>query len=249
MLNYNRTGPVGKPIVVFIHGFLGSEAIYKEQISELKQDFDLVTIDLPGHGNSPVNDVEKSVEGYVKEIEKVLQAENIDKATWVGHSMGGYLVLSALQQQLPTIEKAVLAYSAVNADDAETKEKRSKQQNTIRENGVRTFVQSTLPAFFKETTSDQIVQAAISIGNKATEEGLISALDVMKSRPNQQQTIDSTTVPVLIIEGEQDGIVKKIDTTNPQVQKVTTNTGHLGMMELPTEFSATIKKFITADFV
>lgn len=244
MIHYSRYGKEGNPILLYIHGFLGSEEIYREHIEFMQEDYDCIAVDFAGHGKSAFIEVEPTIDGYLAQIEEVLKKENVEKAVWVGHSMGGYIVLRALEKKLPTISKAVLAYSAVSADDEKTKEKRDKQKEAIAQDGVFHFVKSTLPAFFKKETDEAIVEEAIRIATPVSEHGLYTALDAMKSRKNQQQTIDTTEIPVLIIEGVQDEIVQPIETNNPKVKKVQTNTGHLGMMEAPQPFTTHLMQFL-----
>lgn len=248
MIHYNRYGKEGRPVLLYIHGFLGGEDIYKEHIELLKEDYYMIAVDFAGHGNSALVEVEPTIDGYLAQIEEVLKVEEVTKAIWVGHSMGGYIVLRALEKQLPSVSKAVLAYSSVEADDDKAKEKRDKQKETIKKHGVYHFVSSTLPAFFSEQVDEALIEKAINIGKAASELGLFTALDAMKSRKNQQQTIDTTEIPVLIIEGTHDQIVAPIETTNSNVEKVRTNTGHLGMMELPEPFTTHIIQFLHAGY-
>lgn len=54
----------------------------------------MITIDLAGHGNS----ASLEVTGYVDQIEEILIAEGVKYATWIGYSMGGYIVLAAIKK-------------------------------------------------------------------------------------------------------------------------------------------------------
>lgn len=66
----------------------------------------------------------------------------------------------------------------------------------------------------------------------------------MKSRQNQRDLVDSTTTPILVIEGEQDEAVTPIETSNPNVMKLFTNTGHLGMLEDAQTVTREVVKFL-----
>jgi len=248
MIHYNRYGKENRPILLYIHGFLGSEEIYRKHIELMKEDYDLIAVDLAGHGKSAFLEVEPTIDGYLAQIEEVLKVEEVTKAVWVGHSMGGYIVLRALEKKVPSLRKAVLAYSSVGADDEKTKEKRDKQKETIDQHGVFHFVKSTLPAFFREDADEALIEEAIRIGTSVSELGLYTALDAMKARKNQQETIDTTDIPVLVIEGVFDKIVEPIETANPKVDKVRTHTGHLGMMEAPQPFTTHIVQFLHAGY-
>lgn len=45
--------------IYFIHGFMGiAENHFKHQIDEFKGDYEIIPLDLPGHGNSPRQAIE-----------------------------------------------------------------------------------------------------------------------------------------------------------------------------------------------
>ena len=229
MLHYERRGS-GKTIVL-IHGFLGSSALFKALTDDLSLHFDVITIDLPGHGKSSVELESFTVEAYAKAIVDVLKYEKVEKAYWLGHSLGGYITLAALANQLFPIPKAILLHSAVNADTEETKEKRTSQQQTIKKDGVEPFAENVLPNFLAAKSSPQLTKKAIDIAKQASIEGLVAALEAMKSRPDRQIFIDETSTPILIIEGIHDKVVPKIVTRNEHITKVVVDSGHLGMIE------------------
>lgn len=244
MLYYERLGKHNGQKLVFIHGFLGDSTIFTPVIESLQNYFDIITVDLPGHGKSKVMKPSYTVYAYAKQIADLLETEGIESATWLGHSMGGYIVLAALQQKLANIDKAILAYSSTLEDTAEAIEKREKQQQDIRTNGVRIFVDRVIHGFFAPHALEEHIEYAKQIGYRATEDGLILALEAMKSRQDQTELINSTTTPVLLFEGAQDGVVQPIQTNNIVVQKMITNTGHLGMIEDPHAWISGIKQFL-----
>ncbi|RHW38294.1 alpha/beta hydrolase [Lysinibacillus yapensis] len=243
MLHYIREG-AGDPLVL-IHGFLGSKDLFKDVIPDLAKHFDVIAIDLPGHGQSEVEQDTYTVYDYAKAVAQVLQHEYITEAIWLGHSLGGYIVLAALEQNIAPINKAILAYSSDLADTEEQKEKRTEQQQKIAEKGVETFVDEMIGGFFSKENikPKEEIEIASRIAYQASEKGLILALEAMKTRPEQHGFIEQTSTPILIIEGLQDEVVKPIQTENPIVHKVQTNTGHLGMLENPQKFVEAILDF------
>lgn len=229
MLHYQREG--SGEVVVLIHGFLGSVQIFERIFEPLTKHFDVIAIDLPGHGKSEDPKGEYTMYRYAEDILDVLTQEQVDKAYWIGHSMGGYITLAALEKKYSNIEKAVLMYSSDAPDTPEAIEKRTKQQQEIKEQGVGSFVEGIIHNFLAPDAATEDILFAKEVAHEANEDGLITALGAMKSRPNQRELVDTTETPILVIEGEQDGAVTPIETSNPNVTKVYTNTGHLGMIE------------------
>lgn len=197
----------------------------------LTKQFDVIAIDLPGHGKSEMPEGEYTVYRYAEDIIDVLVAEKVEKAYWIGHSMGGYITLAAIEKQYSKIEKAVLLYSSDSADTPEAIDKRTKQQEEIEENGTGSFVDGIIHNFLAPDAKTEDVLFAKEVAYEAKEEGLVAALGAMKSRPSQKDLVDTLPIPILVIEGEQDKAVTPITTSNPNVEKVSTNTGHLGMVE------------------
>ncbi|MCM3721458.1 MULTISPECIES: alpha/beta fold hydrolase [Solibacillus] len=245
MLNYTRNG--SGEVVVLVHGFLGSAAIFEKIMEPLTKQFDVIAIDLPGHGKSEMPEGEYTVYRYAEDIIDVLVTEKVEKAYWIGHSMGGYITLAAIEKQYSKIEKAVLLYSSDSSDTPEAIDKRTKQQEEIQEHGTGSFVDGIIHNFLAPDAKTEDVLFAKEVAYEAKEEGLVAALGAMKSRPNQRDLVDTLPIPILVIEGEQDKAVTPITTSNPNVEKVKTNTGHLGMVEDAQTVAREIIRFLNSE--
>ena len=242
MLHYTRKG--SGDVVVLVHGLLGGIAIFDKILTPLTDRFDVIAIDLPGHGKSEIPEGEYTMYRYVEDILEVLTKELVDKAYWIGHSMGGYITLAAMEKQNTNIEKAILLYSSDAPDSEEQMDKRTKQQQEIKTSGVGAYVDGIIHNFLAPDAKTEDILFAKEVANEAKAEGLVVALEAMKARQNQRNLINTTTTPILVIEGEHDKAVTPIETTNPKVEKVTTNTGHLGMVEDPQHVLREIIRFL-----
>ncbi|KGR81563.1 alpha/beta fold hydrolase [Lysinibacillus odysseyi] len=244
MLHYERMGNKGGDTIVMIHGFLGGSDMFHKAIKELEGEYDIISVDLPGHGKSKMESDAYTVYDYAKAIAEVLKHEKVANATWLGHSMGGYITLAALEKGIADIDKAILAYSSAAPDSTETQKKRDQQKSDIELNGVKAYIDNGINAFFGDNPYSEDVEFASRVGYEATAEGLQAALDAMKSRPDQTTFIHEVSIPILVIEGSQDSIVAPIETENIAVQKITTDTGHLGMLEDSKAFAKAVKQFL-----
>ncbi|WP_274307094.1 alpha/beta fold hydrolase [Solibacillus daqui] len=242
MLHYKREGS-GK-VVVLIHGFLGGISIFDKIFEPLTKQFDVIAIDLPGHGKSDAPEGDYTMYRYAEDILDVLTHEQVENAYWIGHSMGGYITLAVLEKQFTNIEKVVLLYSSDAPDTPEAIEKRTKQQHEILQNGVGAFVDGIIHNFLAPDAKTEDILFAKEVAHEAKVEGLVAALGAMKSRSNQRNLVDATTTPILVIEGEQDKAVTPIETSNQNVTKVFTNTGHLGMLEDAQTVTREVTKFL-----
>lgn len=77
--------------LILIHGAGNSHMNFKPQFDLLGDKYHVVAIDLPGHGRSGIpKDTKKiSIEWYSRILKRFLEVMGINKATLIGHSMGG----------------------------------------------------------------------------------------------------------------------------------------------------------------
>ena len=86
-IHYKTYGE-GNNTIVFIHGIGCDMRAWDHQVKDLCKDYRLVFIDLPGHGLSDKPETEYTLDFYARSIKKVVDELHIDKATFVGHSLG-----------------------------------------------------------------------------------------------------------------------------------------------------------------
>lgn len=96
---------------VFIHGFGGSRRMFKKQIDKFREYFNILILDLPGHGESKMglSSVDSiSLTDIAKDVVGLLHKLNIEKASFIGISLGTLIVANIALVEPQIIEKAVL---------------------------------------------------------------------------------------------------------------------------------------------
>ncbi len=92
--NYSLTSNFNKPIIVFLHGFMGNIYEFDQAIKLLNDNFSHLTIDLPGHGKTQVlSDDCYTIASTAAAIIQLLDQLKIDQCYLIGYSMGGRLAL------------------------------------------------------------------------------------------------------------------------------------------------------------
>lgn len=104
---YSSTGS-GQPAIVFIHGGFADQTFWREQIEPLSQRFQVVTLDLAGHGASGNRHGEWTMDGYGEDVRAVVAALELDSVILVGNSLGGPVSLVAAKK-LPGIVRGLIA--------------------------------------------------------------------------------------------------------------------------------------------
>src|SRR3954449_1019885 len=105
-----RTAGEG-PLVVLIHGIAGSSQTWEEVMPALAADYTVVAPDLLGHGESAKPKGDYSLGAYASGIRDLMIALEIDTATFVGHSLGGGVVMQLAYQFPDHLNRLVLVSS------------------------------------------------------------------------------------------------------------------------------------------
>ena len=114
MLSYSvYTNVNAKKWVTFIHGAGGSSSIWFRQIRAFKEVFNVLLIDLRGHGNSKLNtkdpmDKEYTFELISNDILEVLKHLYIKKSHFIGISLGTILIRDLAERNPSLVESMVL---------------------------------------------------------------------------------------------------------------------------------------------
>lgn len=96
------------PAVVLIHGIGDSSATWAGLVRELGRDYTVIAPDLLGHGASDKPRADYSVAAYANGVRDLLGVLGIDRATLVGHSLGGGVAMQFAYQFPERTERLVL---------------------------------------------------------------------------------------------------------------------------------------------
>lgn len=105
MLNYQVIHPEKEKCLIFITGAGMGKWMWQHQVNDL--DNKLVLFDLPGHGDNSHLDF-TTIEDCALKILEILNQENIEMVTFVGHSIGAQIIMYILEHHSGRIENAVV---------------------------------------------------------------------------------------------------------------------------------------------
>jgi pimeloyl-ACP methyl ester carboxylesterase len=108
---YRRAGTVGRDRVVLVHGIAGDSSEWSSVVDRLSVDHDVIAPDLAGHGDSQRLRGDHSIGAFATWLRDVLEALEIERATFVGHSLGGGVVMQFAYQFPEYVERMVLVSS------------------------------------------------------------------------------------------------------------------------------------------
>lgn len=114
MLNYTTYIHDSSTVwVTFVHGAGGSSSIWFKQIREFKKHFNVLLLDLRGHGNSKpslknVFDEQYTFDSITNDIVEVIDFENIQESHFIGISLGTILIRNLAEKYPERVESMVM---------------------------------------------------------------------------------------------------------------------------------------------
>jgi len=92
-INYIRYENKNKKTIIFLHGWGQNIEMMQSLANPFKEEFDILIVDLPGHGKSEEPKTVYTVYDYVDCLKKLIDSLNIINPILVGHSFGGKVSL------------------------------------------------------------------------------------------------------------------------------------------------------------
>jgi pimeloyl-ACP methyl ester carboxylesterase len=99
------------PVVVLIHGITSDSSTWRRVLPYLARRFTVIAPDLAGHGGSAKPKGDYSLGAHASGVRDLLLALGHDRATFVGHSLGGGIAMQISYQFPERCERLVLVDS------------------------------------------------------------------------------------------------------------------------------------------
>ncbi|MFT9848784.1 alpha/beta fold hydrolase [Aneurinibacillus sp. REN35] len=237
--------------VVLLHGFCGSSTYWDSVIPELAKDYRVIAPDLRGHGDSAASVGTYSMELFAEDCKQLLDTLDISQATLFGHSLGGYITLAFAEKYPERLKAFGLIHSTGLPDTDEAKQNRYKGAERIAQEGIEPFVNDLVPKLFSPDNLSSMkddVEKVRQIGAATEPEGAQNTLKGMAERPNRNAVIANTSLPVLLVAGQDDQVIAPDKTFSVEQQLLTTATlphvGHMSMYEGPNKLIDTLRSFL-----
>ena len=93
-ITYDIAGS-GETVLIFVHGWSCDRSYWREQVSAFTGEYRVVAVDLGGHGASPADRDDWSIESFGEDVAAVAAAIEADHFILIGHSMSGPVILDA----------------------------------------------------------------------------------------------------------------------------------------------------------
>lgn len=249
MLYYEVKG-YGNPVVL-LHGYLENSKMWKYMVDELSTSYKVILLDLPGHGQSPNFDEVHTMEQMAREVKETLNFLGVSTASFVGHSMGGYVTLAYAELFPDAVSGFILMNSTTFPDAPDKKEQRLKAVETAEKN-LDTLIKMSIPSLFAEKNLENLkpqIEFAKELARETSLQGVTAALKGMRLRTDRRFLLEEFPGKIGIIMGKYDKAVnpdelKKIIPNKENIEVLELETGHMAHLEASKETLNFIKKFL-----
>lgn len=195
--------------LIFLHGFLENAKMWMDYMDHFSSKYRVISLDLLGHGETGCLGYIHSMEDMADAVFAVVTQLKLKKVTLIGHSMGGYVSLAFAELYPDLVKNIVLINSTARADSPERVENRNRAIELIKKNAPL-FINMAINNLFADHVRP-LHQAAIDHAReealKTPTQGVIAALEGMKTRIDREVLLHFAPYAISFILGQQDPVM------------------------------------------
>jgi pimeloyl-ACP methyl ester carboxylesterase len=253
------------PVLLLIHGMAGTCANWESVIEPLAIDRTVIAPDFPGHGASAPGGGDYSLGGLAGSLRDLLLTLGHERATLVGHSLGGGVAMQFTYQFPEMVERLVLVSSGGLGPDV------SPILRAAALPGADLFISATAGVgsqigsaigrgigavgFRPNADLAEVARGYATLADPERRKAFLATLRSVVDTDGQRiAALDrlylAETLPLLIVWGENDPIIPVEHGREAHAQltssrlEIFEDTGHVPMLERPGRFIATLQRFL-----
>jgi pimeloyl-ACP methyl ester carboxylesterase len=235
----------GDPALVFVHCWSCDRTFWHNQVDVFAADHRVVTLDLPGHGESGTNRKSWSITGLAADLQVVIEQLGLEEVILIGHSMGGPISVEAARRMPDRVVGIICVDTLHDLEKrftAEMMEPFLRQFEADFEGTMRGFFTSMLAAGADSSVTEWIVAKAVAADQEI-------AIALMRDFPNLdlKRSVSELSIPIRCINAAPRppaGPPTEIETNRKYGDFDATlieGVGHFLQLERPEEFNARLR--------
>lgn len=238
---YYETNGNGAKTVVMIHGWTCDHTFWSAQVPTFSRQYKVIALDLPGHGRSAGAEA-YPMTLFARAVDAVMKAEKSPKATLMGHSMGGAVILT-FARLFPEKLEGVVLVDTVMRDAASASKPVNFHERFVGEAG-KTARRKMIEGMFSSATAPETREHILK-GMLAAPES--TAVGAMKGifEPEVWGEGHSPARALAVVANPKQLTEASIRARFPNLTyRDMPGTGHFLMMEKPAEFNALVLEWM-----
>lgn len=244
------------PAVVLLHAFPCDGRMWEPQAAALvAAGWRVLVPDLPGFGESPVLDVEPSLDAVADALVGELDRLGVRRCVLGGVSLGGYVTMAVLRRRPDLVSAAFLCDTKATADGEPARENRERLAGLVLDSPsetARILEQAVLPGLLGDTTRESrpgVVERVRGWLDEADARSVAWYQRAMAGRPDSRADL-AAAGPVLVVWGEEDALSPRAEqdlmlAAAPGARLVVVpGAGHLANVEDPDAVTSALLEFL-----
>lgn len=237
----------GDTTLLFVHGWCINKTYWTNQVNYFSKRYRVVTVDLPGFGQSGKNRTVWTPEAYGRDIDSVMSQLNLKNVILIGHSMAGDIVLQAAVNAPDRVIGLVGVDNFKNLGHIETKQDKADfatALDSLEHHFKHLALEYISQSLFYKTTADSIRKRVLNDVAKA--DTVIAAACLEETDFNETRQLIAAERKLYLINSD----YTPTDTSGFKKYHIPYQvfyihaTGHFPMIEKPEEFNALLQQII-----
>jgi len=236
----------GEPALVFIHCWSCDGNLWENQVPEFAKKHRVVTIDLPGHGQSGQGRKTWSIESYGDDVKTVVTKLDLKRVVLVGSSMGAPIALEATRRMPERVRAIVPVDSLLDVDQKVPPEQLEVVWKQLEADYKGALTALTNQFFFSPHTPAAVKERVLREATSRPPEMAIAILKAIFAY-DAIPALRETKVPIHAINGDRSPTNLEANRKYaPQFDAVIIkDTGHYPMLENPARFNQLLTEILS----
>ena len=239
------------PAVVLLHGFPLAMETWDAHAIALSSRARVVRMDLRGLGNSSVTTGPYLMESLAGDLADVLDALEVERATIVGHSLGGYVAFAFYRMFAERCLGLGLVCSRATDDDVAAASAREALALRAEREGIAPVVDAFAERYFASNAApprDALARVR-AIAERTDPRGAAAMLRGMAARVSSEDLLDDIAIPVRVVAGAHDRFFG-VEAVRPIAERAARGTldvlacGHMPQYEAPDALLASLEALL-----
>ena len=234
----------GNRTIVFVHGWACNLGFWREQIPALVGNARLILIDLPGHGQSDKSQANYTMDFFAEAVLAALRDSKVDKAIFIGHSMGG-AIIARVHHHAPEKVAALVSVDGLLCRLSGTPEEGHALVIPFGSPQYREHAQGFINTFFPVPGTEALRDRVMSEMLATPQHVMLGGMLAMMSPDQPDWILQKVNAPVVVINAQSpwwtNGYENYVRSLSPQSDyHIMDGVGHFLMLEKPAEFNAVL---------
>ena len=235
----------GDTALVFVHCWACDRTYWDSQVAEFAKNYRVVTIDLPGHGQSGQGRKTWTIPSFGDDVKTVVTKLDLKRVVLIGSSMGGPISLEAARAMPDRVVAVVPVDSLLNVEQKITPEQLDGVVKQMQTDYKATVTGLTNQFFFSPDTPAAVKERVLKDATSRPPEMAIAILKGIFAH-DVLPTVRETKIPIHAINGDRAPTSLEVNRKfAPQWDAtIIKGSGHYPMLEQPAAFNQALAEIL-----